>query len=112
MALNSPERRGLRVFHNSNTAQRVEIVVPAGAELSVPVEVAGQMHAASSHFEVDDDEFAKARAEADELAAEQNRVSAEARFREDHRITDEAVAAETVPQAKPRKRAAKARPAP
>lgn len=77
MALNSPERRGLRVFHNSHTAQKVEIVVPARAELEVPAEVAVQLNSASTHFEVDTSEFAKLKAEADVEAAEVAKASAE-----------------------------------
>ena len=53
MGLNNPVP-GLRVIHNSNSARRVEIVVPAGDELVVSANVAAQLSAASSHFETPD----------------------------------------------------------
>jgi deoxyribodipyrimidine photolyase len=62
---------GLRVFHNSNTAEKVEVTVPAGDELTVSLEVAEQLAAKSTHYEVDADELRKARdARAAEAAAE------------------------------------------
>ena len=103
--MNAPGKRGLRVFHNSNTAQKVEVVVAAGAELTVDVSVAKQLTQASTHFEVDEKEFAAAKADADE---EQAKVTAEAEeraHREYHRVAESpADAVETVPDAKPRTR--------
>lgn len=50
MALRDPVP-GLRIRHNANSPTRVELIVPAGAELEVPAEVADQLQAADPHFE-------------------------------------------------------------
>lgn len=54
MALREPAP-GLRLRHNANSPKRVEVIVPAGAELEVPAEVAAQLQAADPHFRPIDD---------------------------------------------------------
>lgn len=43
---------GVRVRNRSNSAQRVELIVPAGAEVVVPDELAADMQRASTAFAV------------------------------------------------------------
>lgn len=52
MALNTPVPGLRHVRHNANSPKRVELVIPALAELDVPEEVAAQLVAADPHFEV------------------------------------------------------------
>lgn len=87
MALKPPVP-GLRVFHNSKTAQKVDIVVPPGAELEVPVGVAFQLKAASTHFEVNEADYEEARREEGERADLAAEESAAAHFLEYHRIRE------------------------
>lgn len=43
---------GVRVHHNANSPKRVEVIVPAGAVLDVPEQVADQLAAADPHFQI------------------------------------------------------------
>ena len=91
-----PLVKGLKVRLNSNTAQKVELTVPADDTLEVSPTVAAQLAAANSHFEVDADALAAG------LAAE--REAAEA-AQEAEETADETPEEEVKP--KPAKRAAK-----
>ncbi len=51
MALRKPAVGLRRIHHNANSPKRVEVIVPAGAEMEVPAEVAEQLTAADSHFQ-------------------------------------------------------------
>lgn len=51
MALKNPVPGLRRLRHNANSPKRVEVIMPAGAELEVPEEVAAQLVAADPHFQ-------------------------------------------------------------
>ncbi|MEV4416125.1 hypothetical protein [Catellatospora sp. NPDC049609] len=54
MSLPKPKpglRAPVRLRHNANSPQRVEVIVPALDELEVSPEVAAQLQAANSHFQ-------------------------------------------------------------
>lgn len=53
MVLREPVPGLRRVRHNANSPKRVEVIVPAGAALDVPAEVADQLSAVDPHFQVE-----------------------------------------------------------
>lgn len=80
---------GLRVFHNSNTAQKFEIVLAAGAELVADLSVVKQLTAQSPQCQVDSDAVAAAKAEAEKAEADASAEAEKAAHLAYHRIAAE-----------------------
>ena len=93
-----PPVPGLRVLHDTHTSEKVEISVPAGAEMIVPPYVAEQLVRQRSSFKVDPAELAEG------LAAEQSAAETNEAKPVEEIPPAPASAAETVTQAKPRAR--------